>query len=260
MSKLCDYRTVFFYSTLLKYIFFAIIINKSGLTTFFDNLFIVGRYSMSAEKPATKMFIQIVRELRGIIQDEEIPPGGKIPSERVLAERLNVGRSSIREALRSLELLGLIETRRGGGTFVADFNNHQLVEVLAMFILQEEKDIRNVQAARMIIERDAIRIVAEDEVLRNLPVWESLLTNVIMNGKIEREDVMREIMIASQNRLVLKIWILLKQYSNEPYKNQSTAEEQPIIKMFLSELMLGHTQKAIVAFEEWAALLHKGRE
>lgn len=215
---------------------------------------------MSAEKPATKMFIQIVRELRGIIQDEEIPPGGKIPSERVLAERLNVGRSSIREALRSLELLGLIETRRGGGTFVADFNNHQLVEVLAMFILQEEKDIRNVQAARMIIERDAIRIVAEDEVLRNLPVWESLLTNVIMNGKIEREDVMREIMIASQNRLVLKIWILLKQYSNEPYKNQSTAEEQPIIKMFLSELMLGHTQKAIEAFEEWAALLHKGRE
>ncbi|MFJ8262440.1 FadR/GntR family transcriptional regulator [Rummeliibacillus sp. NPDC094406] len=215
---------------------------------------------MSVEKPASKMFIQIVRELRGIIQDEKIPPGGKIPSERVLAERLNVGRSSIREALRSLELLGLIETRRGGGTFVADFHNHQLVEVLSTFILQEEKDLRNVHETRMILERDAIRIVAEDETLRNLPVWESLLTNVIAEGRIAREDLMREIIITSNNRLVLKIWILLKQYGKEPYTGLSTEEEKPQLQTLISEIMLGHTKKAIIAFESWTKLLHKGRE
>ncbi|WP_102691069.1 FadR/GntR family transcriptional regulator [Rummeliibacillus pycnus] len=215
---------------------------------------------MSVEKAASKMFIQIVRELRGIIQDEKIPPGGKIPSERVLAERLNVGRSSIREALRSLELLGLIETRRGGGTFVADFNNHQLVEVLSTFILQEEKDLRNVHETRMILERDAIRIVAEDETLRNLPVWESLLTNVIAEGRIAREDLMREIIITSNNRLVLKIWILLKQYGKEPYSGLSTEEEQPLLQIFISEIMLGHTKKAIQAYGDWTKILHKGRE
>lgn len=215
---------------------------------------------MSVDKPASKMFIQIVRELREIIHDEKIPPGGKIPSERVLAERLNVGRSSIREALRSLELLGLIETRRGGGTFVADFRNHQLVEVLSTFILQEENTLRNVHETRKILERDAIRIVTENEKLRNLPVWESLLKNVIVEGRIAREDVMREIIITSNNRLVLKIWILLKQYGKEPYMGLSTEEEQPILQTFISEMMLGHTKKAIQAFEDWTTLLHKERE
>lgn len=215
---------------------------------------------MGVDKPASKMFIQIVRELREIIQDEKIPPGGKIPSERVLAERLNVGRSSVREALRSLELLGLIETRRGGGTFVADFRNHQLVEVLSTFILQEENSLRNVHETRKILERDAIRIVAEDEKYRNLPVWESLLTNVIIDGHIAREDLMREIIITSNNRLVLKIWILLKQYGKEPYIGLSTEEEQPLLQTFISEIMLGHSTEAVQAFEDWTMLLHKGRE
>ncbi|WP_431810888.1 FadR/GntR family transcriptional regulator [Lysinibacillus capsici] len=48
---------------------------------------------------------------------EKIQAGEKSPSERVLSERLGVGRSSVREALRSLELLGLIETRHGEGRF-----------------------------------------------------------------------------------------------------------------------------------------------
>ena len=71
-----------------------------------------------------------------------LPVGGKLPSERELAERLQVGRSTVREALRSLELLGIIETRRGEGTFLSDFRKHQLVELLSTFILQDAKSKR----------------------------------------------------------------------------------------------------------------------
>ena len=67
-----------------------------------------------------KRFLHIVQQLRELIEKENIQPGDKLPSERVLTERLQVGRSSVREALRSLELLGLIETKHGGGTFLAD--------------------------------------------------------------------------------------------------------------------------------------------
>ncbi|MBK3493581.1 FadR family transcriptional regulator [Viridibacillus sp. YIM B01967] len=215
---------------------------------------------MSIEKPTSKMFIQIVSELRALIRDENIPAGGKIPSERVLAERLNVGRSSVREALRSLELLGLIETRRGGGTFITDFRNHKLVEVLSTFILHEETDLENVNETRKILERDAIRIVSANETLRKLPVWDSLCDNLELEGIIAREDIMREIVIASENRLVLKIWILLKQYGKEAYNGFSTEQEQPILQAFISELMIGNTAEAISSFEEWTELLHKGRD
>ncbi|WP_418300986.1 hypothetical protein [Lysinibacillus fusiformis] len=45
----------------------------------------------------------------------------------------------MREALQSLELLGLIETRHRGGLFLASTQKHQLVEKLSMFILEDEK-------------------------------------------------------------------------------------------------------------------------
>jgi len=79
-----------------------------------------------------------------MITMDGLKTGDKIPSERELSERLNFGRSSVREALRALELLGLIETRRGEGTFIRDFRGHQLVQLLSTFILQDEKAIRDV--------------------------------------------------------------------------------------------------------------------
>ena len=68
----------------------------------------------------TKVYLEIVKNPfhygRGWIDSRD-----RLPSERELSSRLNVGRSSVREALRALELVGLIETRRGEGTFIRNF-------------------------------------------------------------------------------------------------------------------------------------------
>ena len=76
-----------------------------------------------------------------------------------MSERLNVGRSSVREALRALELLGLIETRRGEGTFIRDFQGNQLVQLLSTFILQDEKAKLDVIETKNLIEMDLLRLV-----------------------------------------------------------------------------------------------------
>lgn len=72
---------------------------------------------MDTKQENKKVFLEIVSKLKDIIIADKLQPGDKLPSERVLSEKLGVGRSSVREALRSLELLGIIETRHGGGTF-----------------------------------------------------------------------------------------------------------------------------------------------
>ena len=125
---------------------------------------------MKKQKEPTKMYLDVVRELRSLIKEEGIKTGEKLPSERELVERMQVGRSTVREALRSLELLGLIETRRGEGTFLADFGKHQLVEVLAEFIMQQPNSVIDVQETRRINERAAIQTVCRAD-LRMLPVW-----------------------------------------------------------------------------------------
>ncbi|HSO57116.1 MAG TPA: GntR family transcriptional regulator [Paenisporosarcina sp.] len=208
----------------------------------------------------TKMYLQIVRELRLLIEKENIRPGGKLPSERELAERLQVGRSTVREALRSLELLGLIETRRGEGTFLTDFRKHKLVEILSTFILQDTKTIEDVHVTREIHEKEAIRLVAGTPNLNQLPVWGSLLMQLHEDGTIVREDLIREILISSNNRLSLKMWFLLKQYGDEPFQGQSEKEENQYIQQLLTAIIEGEIEQAIDSYTGWMTWLSKGRD
>lgn len=61
---------------------------------------------------------QVEDKIMGLISDKEIEVGQKIPNEFDLAERFGVGRSTIREAVKSLVSKGVLEVRRGSGTFV----------------------------------------------------------------------------------------------------------------------------------------------
>ncbi len=66
-----------------------------------------------------RAYMQIVDQIIGLIDAGEFADGSKLPPERELAESLNVGRSTLREALAALRVMGLIETRQGQGTFVS---------------------------------------------------------------------------------------------------------------------------------------------
>ncbi len=68
----------------------------------------------------TSLIDEVVVRLRELIDSGRYSPGGRLPSERSLSEDLRVGRSTIREALRTLEALGLIELRQGRGAYVSE--------------------------------------------------------------------------------------------------------------------------------------------
>ncbi|WP_342525106.1 GntR family transcriptional regulator [Chryseomicrobium sp. FSL W7-1435] len=194
-----------------------------------------------------KLFTEIVRQLRELIEQERIQIGGKLPSERELAERLEVGRSTIREALRSLELLGLIETRRGEGTFLADFRKHKLVEVLATFILKDTKSTEDIYATRQALEKQAIHEIMKSD-FSNLSILKNALE---VNEDIEQEWLIKELMIASGNRLALKIWLLLNEYSSNPFKKPMSEEDRSYWKKLIQAVELGDEMLAQQILESW---------
>lgn len=67
---------------------------------------------------STRLSSQVVEQFVTLIRNGELAPGERLPTERELAERFGVGRNSIREALRELNMLGLVTSRHGEGTFV----------------------------------------------------------------------------------------------------------------------------------------------
>lgn len=152
-----------------------------------------------------KVYIGIVHQLREMISKDGLKPGDKIPSERELSERLNVGRSSVREALRALELLGLIETKRGEGTFLRDFRDHHLIDLLGMFILQDHKAQEDILYTKMMIEKEALKDLFSEK-----KKMDALLEKV--SGAENLDDVFRDIVMMNANHLAQRIWNILNDF------------------------------------------------
>src|SRR5947209_12492396 len=78
----------------------------------------------------SRIYEHIVEQIHALIREGRWAPGDQIPPERELAERFRVSRTSVREALRALEMQGVIDSRQGGGTFVRIADKETLVPPL----------------------------------------------------------------------------------------------------------------------------------
>lgn len=177
--------------------------------------------------PSSKIYLDIVEKLRNMIDADGLRPGDKIPSERELAERLNVGRSSVREALRSLELLGLIGTRRGEGTFIKDFQEHRLVELLGAFFLRSPKIQSDLMETKSLIELDCLRIIiqsASDAQLQTLLQWAA-------QRLFDDEMFFQKIAELNRNKLVERIWRILNSYTKASYGFAQTTRHEKYIRL-----------------------------
>lgn len=90
----------------------------------------------------TRLAEEIADRIRVLIMDGTLPPGRPLPSERTLAGRFAVSRGSIRDALRMLETIGLLETRHGQGTFPKELTVDRLVTPLAS-VLTYRSDLQD---------------------------------------------------------------------------------------------------------------------
>src|SRR5688572_20254195 len=110
---------------------------------------------------STRIYAEIVRQIRGLIADGQLKSGDRLPPERDLADRFRVSRTSVREALRALESTGLIEIRAGEGAFVRRVSVEALVEPLALVILSHREAIADLYEARRLLEPPIAKVAAE---------------------------------------------------------------------------------------------------
>ena len=90
--------------------------------------------------------------LKDFILREKLRPGDKLPAEGVLAERLQVSRTAIREAMRGLEALGMVEARQGSGRVVRDFNFDAILDSLTYGMVFHSHTIRQVTEVRKALD------------------------------------------------------------------------------------------------------------
>ncbi len=98
-----------------------------------------------------KVYEGVAKQIERLIL-KKLRPGDKLPSERELAEMLAVSRSSIRDAIRSLELIGMVEPRQGAGTIVREISSDSLVNHLVNARNRKKELIGELLDFRMMLE------------------------------------------------------------------------------------------------------------
>ncbi len=99
-----------------------------------------------------RVFEDVARQIQRLIVDGVVRPGQLLPPERQLAERFGVSRNSVRDAIRTLELSGLVVARLGEGNVVADVSPETLVAPLATLLLQKRKLVAELLDVRRMLE------------------------------------------------------------------------------------------------------------
>ncbi|SDB83461.1 FadR/GntR family transcriptional regulator [Shouchella lonarensis] len=178
---------------------------------------------MSTKQP--KRYVEIIQALSEMIQQDDLKTGDRLPSERELSDRLSVGRSSIREALRGLELLDIIETRRGEGTFMKAPSSYRLVDLLLSFLLKDEKAMQDLTETRRIIELQALQLACKRITAADLDKL-ILLTSSRGEVSLEEDYLFHETIVAAcGNTLLQHLWKSLVAFHREALKHATPNRE-----------------------------------
>lgn len=114
-----------------------------------------------------KIYQEIIEQIQLAIKEEQLKPGDKLPSERTLAEKFKVSRTTIKEAITVMETMGMIDIRTGVGTFLRE-SNVEINARLNDLLIDNESMFQELMEFRQAIEVDsayyaAIRGSAQDK-------------------------------------------------------------------------------------------------
>ncbi len=107
-----------------------------------------------------KVYKEIISDIINSVRDQDFAPGDRLPPERDFAEKFGVSRASVREALRVMEIVGLIETRRGGGSYITELNIIPFLSTLAPLFVERKGLAFELLDLRFLMELKAAELAA----------------------------------------------------------------------------------------------------
>jgi len=204
---------------------------------------------------AKKIYEEVVEQIRQLMENGTLKPGDKLLSERELAEKLQVSRASVREALRALEMMGFVEIKAGGGTFIKETSGDEIIQPLAMFLSIEKGSFFEIYEIRKIFEIASAHLAAQRatpvdlaKIEDNLEKMKAALTDDD-SEKGEDSDAAFHFSIAeaTQNGWLLR---LLNTISDSFHKSISAARRQLYLTPGYPQILMDQHTKIFEAIRD----------
>ena len=124
------------------------------------------------------MLRQIIEQIKLNISAGELKKGDKLPSERLMCAMFGLSRSTVREALKTLEILGLIECMHGSGYYISSNLSNAISEPLSIMMLLERGGIMHTHELRRALELESAGLAATNTNDSDIAAMESLITRI----------------------------------------------------------------------------------
>lgn len=175
---------------------------------------------------------EIQLRIRRYIAEQQLQPGDRLPGEEALSVQLGVGRPALREALKGLEAVGLVESRRGAGNYVAQFDPARYMEYFASSALSDALSIQELTEVRSLLEvtwvKDAVTRLTPEDLDDLSAAWEKMQAHANEKQPYHWDDfdIHRIIMRHVSNRLIPAMIDALFTLSEFYPRARSTGSEQ----------------------------------
>jgi GntR family transcriptional repressor for pyruvate dehydrogenase complex len=210
----------------------------------------------------SRIYEHIVGQINALIREGRWAPGDQIPPERELAERFKVSRTSVREALRALEMQGIIDSRQGGGTFIRTGDTEMLVGPLAAAILRGRRELAEVLEGRELIEPGIARLAARRATAEHVAELETLLQRqrecIAAERSFVEEDTAFHYTLAkaADNHILLRLHNVILDVLRESRQSYLHVPNRPQMSLRGHEAMLAAVKAKDVDAAYRASLAH----
>ncbi len=179
---------------------------------------------MDTPTKETKVYELIVEEIKNRISLGILKKGDKLPTERDLAEQLKLSRASIREAIRALEVIGLVECRQGAGNYIKESFEDSLFEPLSMMFILEDSNTQDILEIREALELQTVVQASKKITVGELKQLEKILvdmkgcTSEVLNVQLDKK-FHYTIAKASRNKIIINVLSVISQLIDELIKD-----------------------------------------
>lgn len=164
---------------------------------------------MEVNEMQPKSYIKVIDYIKKQIRNGELQIGSKLPAERELSEILGVSRNSVREAIRTLDIMGAISSLQGAGNYLSGNFENNLVESMSMMFLLGQIDYKQISQLRRGLELQALMLaidnISEQEIIQLEKIISQLEHDTEENNVILDKKLHYNIALASKNTLIINI-------------------------------------------------------
>ena len=183
----------------------------------------------------------VLQNIQNSIRDGEFKPGECLPSERELAERYGVGKSSIREAVKMLQVLGVVESSQGRGTYLRESLGPQIFRPLLLDMMLQRSSAEELYEFRVIFDIAALKLAitkaTEDEkhaLREKLHEYRTLLENHLPAADQADQDFHKIILIIKMGILVMELCRPYSKKGNDVLDKTVMENHEKIMEIFCS--------------------------